>query len=84
MSRRGDGLGVWGQFDRGGADWTHAPAALDRTRALRANATARNCHEDVFRMISAVAPDGGDELERGVEEMKHPLLDVWLCKAMRL
>jgi hypothetical protein len=53
---------VLGQFDRGDTDWTHAPAALDRARALRANATARNCHEDVLRMISAVASDGGDEV----------------------
>ena len=34
-------------------------------------------------MISAVAPNGGDELECGVEEVKRPLFGTWLCKAMR-
>ena len=34
----------------------------NRARALRANATARTCHEEVLRMISIVIPDGGDEV----------------------
>src|ERR1019366_1634408 len=51
---RGNGFRGRGAIERRRADWTNAPAVVNLACALRANATAGNCHEDVFRMISVV------------------------------